>query len=199
MAIVPSDCLGCGLGVDSVTGLPGALLDPNGNLACGAAGLREKCEQNYLGVVAQAGYSSTTVVAIAANTDTYVTDGANPYAITLSWTNPYTCSVRLEPDLSFGIQGVGMALNTQSVPSRIEYQESTNMGPFAPWVAIPFTPTMTAPGGWQGETKSGVLATVVVPPGGTFSRQQRGFVRSSVACSLAAVTAGIVFRGWVIS
>lgn len=199
MAIVPSDCLtGC-LGVDSVTGLPGIIIDPNGNLACGAAGLREKCEQNYLGVVAQTGFTATNPVPIPANTDVYVTNGLIPYAATLSWTNNTSCSVRVEPQVDFGVQGVGMALNTQAAPSRIEYQESTNAGPWVAWVAVPFTPTNTAPNGWQGETKTGFLASIVVPPAGTITVQIRGFIRSSVACTLATATAGITFRGWVVS
>jgi hypothetical protein len=55
MAIVPSDCLtGC-LGVDTVTGLPGNIIDPNGGLECGPNGERLKCPPRDLGLVASGG------------------------------------------------------------------------------------------------------------------------------------------------
>lgn len=199
MTVEPSDCLGCGFGVDSVTGLPSFLPDPNGNLECGPNGAREICGQNALGVVAQAGYTRTNPLPLLANTDIYLTDGLLPYAVTLTWTNPGPCDVAVIPQVDFGIQGVGMPLNSQSAPSRIEYRVSINGGPYTAWVAVPFIPTMTSPNGWEGETKTGFLDMITVPAGGTLTMSQLCFIRSSVAATLATVTAGIRFWGWVVT
>lgn len=200
MTVVPSPCLGGCLGVDE-NGLPANLYDPDGNIECGPDGAREICGQNYLGEVAQAGSTLPGLGApFAANALVTVTAGlAFAYLTELNWTNPGPCDVRLRPRVDFGIQGVGLALNTQSAPSRIEYQASVNGGPFAAYALVPFTPTLTAPNGWQGETKVGWLAPLFVPAGGTVNIRTRCQFQSSAAGTLDAITSRIVYEAWVVT
>jgi hypothetical protein len=199
VTVEPSDCLGCGFGVDSVTGLPSFLPDPDGNLECGPNGPREICSQNYLGTVDAAGYTAPLPAVVPANTDYLVVAGVFPFAAELSWTNPYDCSVRVEPQIDFGVQGTGMPLNSQTSPSRIEYQEQTNGGPWQPWAAIPWIPIGTAGNGWVGETKTGFLFDQVLAPGATLTVSLRALLRSSLALNLGATTASVRFRAWIIS
>lgn len=199
MTVVSSPCLGGCLGVDEDTGLPANLYDQDGNLECGPNGMREICAQNYMGTVAASGYTYAVPSVVPANTDYFVVAGAFPFAVSLAWTNPYNCSVRIEPQVDFGVQGTGMPLNSQTSPSRIEYQEQTNGGPWQPWAAIPWIPIGTAGNGWVGETKTAFLFDQVLAPGATLTVSLRALLRSSLALNLGATTASVRFRAWIIS
>jgi hypothetical protein len=133
MAIVPSDCLtGC-LGVDTVTGLPGNIIDPNGGLECGPNGLRQSCPPRDIGLIGNGSDAAAGIgQAIPANTDVIITDGVNPWLARASYTNPFTCSVRLHFRVTANVQGVGMAAYSQSTQRGLRYRRLSTVDRLLP-------------------------------------------------------------------
>lgn len=197
MAIVPSDCLtGC-LGVDTVTGLPGNIIDPNGGLECGPNGERLKCPPRDLGLVASGGNVAAALgQAIPANTDVIITDGVNPWIAQASYTNNTSCTVRLHLRVGAGVQGVGMAAYSQSTPARFEIQQSVNGGPFAAVGLGPWLQTNTAPLGWSSGILDIYVPPVTVAPSATYTYAIRCLVRSSTAVTLDARAGSVAFEAW---
>ena len=197
MAIVPSDCLtGC-LGVDEDTGLPGIIIDPNGGIECGPNGERLKCPPRDLGLIANGSNALAGIgQAIPANTDVIITDGANPWLARASYTNPFSCSVRLHFRVTANVQGVGMAAYSQSNPARFEIQASINGGPFAAVSLGPWLQTNTAPLGWTSGTLDVYVPPVVLAPAATYSYAIRCLVRSSTAVTLDSRAGSVAIEAW---
>jgi len=216
MPVVSNACLGCGLGVDD-NGLPAvmygdgiactngrvhAVPKPGGNIGVDANGIFELCQQNYLGVVG-VGFNNASGIAIAvpANTDTFINGGAALATRTVTNTST-TCSMRIRTVGSVTVQGINVAPNTQSAPSRIEAQTRINAGAWNIGADVsPFLQTCTAPNGWQSNPGmlNGGATVAVLGPGASYTFAVRALVRSTVACTVVAWAAGVRIEGWVIS
>lgn len=197
MPVIESPCLGGCLGLDE-SGRPANRIDPAGHLGCGPNGLRAVCYPVDLGLVATGGSGAAALgQAIPANTDVIVTDGTNPWIARATWTNATTCPVRVHiRTADMAIEGVNMALNSQSAPSRVELQWRLNAGAWTVLTFTPFSPTNTITNGWR-SFQSGYIPPQLVAPAASLTIDLRGLVRSSVSTILDARSAGIAFEGWV--